>query len=273
MADLRPQHTEEVVGANHPTKADVANRAWNVEHDVDGTHGTMNSPTLVTPALGTPASGVLTNCNGLPPAGVVGTALVNSGALGTPASGVLTNCTGLPLATGLTPAATLISLEGLALVAGDLLYATAADTLINLAKGAANLKLFMNAAGAVPEWAGGINLVVTNRNIANAGAQNIIGFSFKPSLVIIISVINLEIGGLSIGAYNGSTNFVVYDYENQTAETYNSSATHFIYHHRNSGGSQYATAVGTSFDADGVTITWSTSGTAGFAQLLVIGFR
>ena len=38
MADLRPQYSEEVVGANHPTKTDVANRAWNVEHDVDGTH-------------------------------------------------------------------------------------------------------------------------------------------------------------------------------------------------------------------------------------------
>lgn len=34
------------------------------------------SPTLVTPALGTPASGMLTNCNGLPASGVSGTALV-----------------------------------------------------------------------------------------------------------------------------------------------------------------------------------------------------
>ncbi len=56
------------------------------------------SPTLVTPALGTPASGTLTSCTGLPAAGVVGTAIVNSGALGTPASGTLTSCTGLPLA-------------------------------------------------------------------------------------------------------------------------------------------------------------------------------
>ncbi len=39
MADLRPQYTEEAVGANHPTKADVINRAWNVEHEEDGTHG------------------------------------------------------------------------------------------------------------------------------------------------------------------------------------------------------------------------------------------
>ena len=36
------------------------------------------SPTLVTPVLGTPASGTLTNCTGLPAAGVSGTALVSA---------------------------------------------------------------------------------------------------------------------------------------------------------------------------------------------------
>jgi hypothetical protein len=54
---------------------------------------------LVAPALGTPASGVLTNCTALPAAQVAqgtmasGMVLV-APALGTPASGVLTNCTG-----------------------------------------------------------------------------------------------------------------------------------------------------------------------------------
>lgn len=37
-----------------------------------------NSPTLVTPALGTPASGVLTNCTGLPQAGTVGLTTADS---------------------------------------------------------------------------------------------------------------------------------------------------------------------------------------------------
>ena len=40
MADLRPQFNEEVVAANHPTKADVTNRAWDIEHAEDGTHNT-----------------------------------------------------------------------------------------------------------------------------------------------------------------------------------------------------------------------------------------
>lgn len=76
------------------------------------------SPTFVTPALGTPASGVLTNTTGLPVStgltgagtgvltalgvnvGTAGSVVVNGGALGTPSAGVGTNLTGT--AAGLT---------------------------------------------------------------------------------------------------------------------------------------------------------------------------
>ena len=67
-----------------------------------------NSPTLVTPALGTPTSGNLTNCNALPQSGVtnlttdLGNKVTSGGALGTPLSGTLTNCTGLP-SSGVAP--------------------------------------------------------------------------------------------------------------------------------------------------------------------------
>jgi hypothetical protein len=71
-----------------------------------------NSPTLVTPALGTPSSGTLTSCTGLPVStgisglgtgvatalavnvGSAGAPVVNGGALGTPSSGTVTNLTG-----------------------------------------------------------------------------------------------------------------------------------------------------------------------------------
>jgi len=48
--------------------------------------------------------------------------------------------------------ATLTSLEGLSLVAGDLLYATAADTLVRLPKGTAGQTLIMNSGATAPEW-------------------------------------------------------------------------------------------------------------------------
>jgi len=78
------------------------------------------SPTLVTPALGTPTAAVLTNATGLPigsgvsglgtgvatalafNVGNAGGPVVNGGALGIPSSGTLTNATGLPISTGVS---------------------------------------------------------------------------------------------------------------------------------------------------------------------------
>lgn len=52
--------------------------------------------------------------------------------------------------TGLYPTA--VSLEGLSLVAGDILYATASDTLTRLPKGTALQNLRMNSGATAPEW-------------------------------------------------------------------------------------------------------------------------
>lgn len=92
------------------------------EKTVTGTGDVVlaTSPTLVTPALGTPSSATLTNATGLPIStgvsglgtnvatalatnvGSAGAIVVNGGALGTPSSGTLTNATGLPISTGVS---------------------------------------------------------------------------------------------------------------------------------------------------------------------------
>lgn len=97
--------------------------AWGTSYSTTGS-GTVvalaTSPTLVTPILGTPQSGTLTSCTGLPIStgvsglgtsvatalavnvGTAGAFVVNGGALGTPSSGTLSSCTGLPISTGVS---------------------------------------------------------------------------------------------------------------------------------------------------------------------------
>ena len=184
-------------GINLTTKVTGTLPVANGGTGVTGSTGTgsvvlSNSPTLVTPALGTPASGVATNITGLPlTSGVTGTLPVANGgtgvtsstgtgstvlsnsptlvtpALGTPASGVATNITGLPLTTGVTgtlpianggtaatTAAGARTALGVTATGADTTYAYRANNLSDLANaGTARTNLGVTATGSDTTYA------------------------------------------------------------------------------------------------------------------------
>ena len=184
------------------------------------------SPTLVTPALGTPASGVMTNVTGLPVStgisglgtgvatalavnvGSAGAPVVNGGVLGTPSSGTLTNATGLPVATGIsglgTGVATFLatpSSDNLRTAVSDetgtgsLVFATS-PTLVTPALGTPSSAVLTNATG-LPN-AGLVNSAITiNGNSVSLGGSTTVTATAANALTIGT--------GLTGSSYNGST--------------------------------------------------------------------
>jgi hypothetical protein len=133
----------------------------------------FTSPTMVTPALGTVASGVISACTST-------SMVMVTPILGTTTSGVLTNCTGLPLTTGVTGAlavasggtgasATVQALSGPGAVnitsLATAFTSTAAGNALTLADGAqGQLKTVIYVA----ETAGGDTGVLTPTNLGSA---------------------------------------------------------------------------------------------------------
>lgn len=153
------------------------------------------SPTLVTPVLGTPSSGTLTNCTGLPIAGG---------------------------GTGQTTATAAFDALGPTTTRGDIIFRGASNN-VRLAAGTAGYRLQTNGASADPTWVAARELLMASRTYyvrtdgsdSNTGLVNSAGGAFL-TISKAISVIRdtLDLGGnivtISVGAgtYTGQVSIV-----------------------------------------------------------------
>ena len=90
--------------------------------------------------------------------------------------------------------ATLTSLSGLSLVAGDILYATGADTLTRLAKGTAGQVLTQNSGLTAPEWTSRGWTLVSNSSTWTGGKQTITGLSGYRRIMVSLILATADTG-------------------------------------------------------------------------------
>jgi hypothetical protein len=151
---------------------------------------------------------------------------------------------------------------------GDL-YFRAAGVLTRLAKGAGNLKLFMNAAGDAPEWASGLSRTSHSYDVSTAsGTQTLTGAGFTPSRAHIVWAIGGQTHGE--GWSIKGTNFMqlrLYGSTVQSGSIYDSKViwgatdTGFV-------NNFYASLA---FNSDGGVLTWVKTGSpTGTLQIYVV---
>ena len=198
--------------------------AWGTSYSTTGT-GTVvalaTSPSFTTPILGTPSSGTLTSCTGLPIAtgvsglgtgvatalavavGSAGAFVTFNGALGTPTSGVATNLTGT--ASGL-------SIGGNAATATSATTATTATTATNATNIAITDDTTTNAT-MYPTWVttttGNLPAKTSSTKLSfnpSTGVLAATGFSGSGASLTALSASNISAGTLAIvyGGTNGS---------------------------------------------------------------------
>lgn len=140
---------------------------------------------------------------------------------------------------------------------GDMYY-RASSVLARLAKGAANLKLFMNAGATAPEWAAGIYMGSFTRDVATAsGTQDVASVGFKPSFVVFLSNID-STPTMSIGIDNGTFHFCIFNYHTVTTEAFANTTSGSLYAVISSGNNCLGSI--TTLGADGFTVTWAKTG-------------
>ena len=158
---------------------------------------------------------------------------------------------------------TIQSLTGILKSAGGLMSA--------LSFGAANTKLFIDAAGTAPEYATGIKIgTITRDTAAVAGDVAYTGIGFKPSNILFLSIVDLSYK-MSIGLDDASVRYCIFHHADNTLGSYSWDNATSIY-------LRYDTKIHTgkikTFDSDGFTITWATSGSpTGIAYIHYMAFR
>jgi len=138
--------------------------------------------------------------------------------------------------------------------------------------GAANQKMFTNAAGTAPEWAKGICIHNGTRSAdAASGDVSYTGFGFKPSAIIIIAVYNGN-WAVSIGFDDGTTHFCVYNNAANFPNTWSVATSYSLVITPEASHAQQM--VVKTMDADGFTATWTGTGDyPGLVSFSVIAFR
>jgi hypothetical protein len=154
---------------------------------------------------------------------------------------------------------------------GDLPYGSATNTWAQLAKGAANAHLFMNAAATLPEWASAVKIGTFAREMDAAGAPTDVaytGVGFKPSAIIFIGTLASSFG---VGLDNGTLHYVCSVFG--TTPTYSPTPNYSIAIFEDAG--KYQAAIVKTMDADGFTLTWTKASTpaSATANVYYIAFR
>jgi hypothetical protein len=158
--------------------------------------------------------------------------------------------------------ATLTALAALTLTQGMLLTATGADAPSVLAKGTANLKLFMNAGATAPEWASGFKMGSFTRAIDGSTADvSYTGVGFKPSHVFFFMS---GPASCCFGVDDGTSRASIYPYISEITAFGATGTTSLI---SLEDGSKYQTGIIKTLDSDGFTITWTKNGSPSTSDL------
>ena len=154
------------------------------------------SPTLVTPALGTPASGVLTNCTGTASGLTAGTVTTNANLTGDVTS--VGNATTLG-----TVAVTKGGTNITSYVVGDILYADTTTSLAKLAASTDGHVLTATGAGSAPAWEAPAAGSGTVTSVAITGTDGIDVDSGSP--ITTSGTITLGLSGIANAALTNSS--------------------------------------------------------------------